>query len=154
MIKELFVKATNKLLEDKDEIIANFESMKDVLYDTGPLETKQTELQNEMEIVTELIQQCINENANVALDQGEYQRRYDGLVQRFDTTKESLESISRQIKEKVTRRQTMAAFLDELKKQDELLTDFDPLLWHSLVDYIIFFDKEKVQVVYKNGVKI
>ena len=153
-IKELFVKATNKLLEDKDEIIANFESMKDVLYDTGPLETKQVELQNEMEIVTELIQQCINENANVALDQGEYQRRYDGLVQRFDTTKESLESISRQIKEKVTRRQTMAAFLDELKKQDELLTDFDPLLWHSLVDYIIFFDKEKVQVVYKNGVKI
>ena len=60
-IKELFVKAANKLLEDKDEIIANFESMKDVLYDTGLLETKQTELQNEMEIVTELIQQCINE---------------------------------------------------------------------------------------------
>ena len=148
------MKAANKLLEDKNEIIANFESMKDVLYDTGPLETKQAELQNEIEIVTELIQQCINENANVALDQGEYQRRYDGLVQRFDTTKEDLEKVSGQIKEKVTRRQTMAAFLDELKKQDELLTDFDPLLWHSLVDYIIFFDKEKVQVVYKNGVKI
>jgi len=128
--------------------------MKDILYDTGPLETKQTELQNEMEIVTELIQQCINENANVALDQGEYQRKYDGLVQRFDTTKEDLEKVSRQIKEKVTRRQTMAAFLAELKKQDELLTDFDPLLWHSLVDYIIVFEKEKVQVVYKNGIKI
>ena len=128
--------------------------MKDVLYDTGPLETKQIELQNEMKIVTELIQQCINENANVALDQGEYQRRYDGLVQRFDTTKEDLEKVSRQIKEKVTRRQTMAAFLAELKKQDELLTDFDLLLWHSLVDYIIVFEKEKVQVVYKNGIKI
>ena len=62
------MKAANKLLEDKNEIIANFESMKDVLYDTGPLETKQAELQNEIEIVTELIQQCINENANVALD--------------------------------------------------------------------------------------
>ena len=148
------MKAANKLLEDKNEIIANFESMKDVLYDTGPLETKQAELQNEIEIVTELIQQCINENANVALDQGEYQRRYDGLVQRFDTTKEDLEKVSGQIKEKVTRRQTMAAFLDELKKQDELLTDFDPLLWHSLVDYIIVFEKEKVQVVYKNGIKI
>ena len=153
-IKELFVKAANKLLEDKDEIIANFESMKDVLYDTGPLETKQTELQNEMEIITELIQQCINENANVALDQGEYQRRYDGLVQRFDTTKEDLEKVSGQIKEKVTRRQTMAAFLDELKKQDELLTDFDQLLWHSLVDYIIVFEKDKVQVNFKNGITI
>ena len=128
--------------------------MKDVLYDTGPLETKQIELQNEMEIVTELIQQCINENANVALDQGEYQRRYDGLVQRFDTTKEDLEKVSRQIKEKVTRRQTMAAFLDELKKQDELLTDFDPLLLNSLVDYVIVFEEEKVQIIFKNGADI
>lgn len=153
-IKELFVKATNKLLEDKDEIIANFESMKDVLFDTGPLETKQVELQNEMEIVTELIQQCINENANVALDQGEYQRRYDGLVQRFDTTKEDLEKISGQIKEKVISRQTMAAFLAELKNQDELLTDFDPLLWHSLVDCVTVLDKENVQITFKNGITI
>ncbi|MGB5926606.1 MAG: zinc ribbon domain-containing protein, partial [Cyclobacteriaceae bacterium] len=153
-IKELFVKAANKLLEDKDEIIANFESMKDVLYDTGLLETKQTELQNEMEIVTELIQQCITENANVALDQGEYQRRYDGLVQRFDTTKEDLEKVSGQIKEKVTRRQTLAAFLNELKKQDELLTDFDPLLWHSLVDCVTVLDKENVQITFKNGITI
>lgn len=154
MIKELFVKAANKLLEDKDEIIANFESMKDVLFDTGPLATKQVELQNEMEIVTELIQQCINENANVALDQGEYQRRYNGLVQRFDTTKEDLEKVSGQIKEKVTRRQTMAAFLAELKKQDELLTDFDPLLWHSLVDCVTVLDKENVQITFKNGITI
>lgn len=154
MIKELFVKATNKLLEDKDEIIANFESMKDVLYDTGPLETKQAELQNEMEIVTELIQQCINENANVALDQGEYQRRYDGLVQRFDTTKEDLEKVSGQIKEKATRRQTLAAFLDELKKQDELLTDFDPLLWHSLIEHVTVNSSDSIRFMFKNGTEI
>lgn len=86
-IKELFNKAANKLLEEKDEIISNFESVKNVLYDTGPLEAHQAELQNEMEIVTEMIQQCINENAKVALNQEEYQKRYDGLVQRFNATK-------------------------------------------------------------------
>ena len=153
-IKELFVKAANKLLDDKDEIVANFESMKDVLYDTGPLETKQIGLQNEMEIVTELIQQCINENANVALDQGEYQRRYDVLVQRFDTTKEDLEKVSGQIKEKVTRRQTMAAFLDELKKQDELPIDFDPLLFHSLIEHVTVNSADDMNFVFKNGTEI
>lgn len=125
--------------------------MKDVLYDTGPLETKQVELQNEMEIVTELIQQCINENANVALDQGEYKRRYDGLVQRFDATKEDLEKVSGQIKEKVTRRQTLAAFLDELKKQDELLTAFDPLLWHSLIEHMTVNSSDDVRFTFKNN---
>lgn len=125
-----------------------------LLYDTGPLETKQIELQNEIEIVTELIQQCITENANVALDQGEYQRRYDGLVQRFDTTKEDLEKVSGQIKEKVTRRQTMTAFLDELKKQDELLTDFDPLHWHSLLEYATVASSDEVRFTFKNGKEI
>lgn len=107
-----------------------------------------------MEIVTELIQQCINENANVALDQGEYQRRYNGLVQRFETTKEDLEKVSGQIKEKVTRRQTMAAFLAELKKQDELLTDFDPLLWHSLIECVIVTSSDDMNFVFKNGTEI
>ena len=51
-------------------------------------------------------------------------------------------------------RQTMAAFLAELKNQDELLTDFDPLLWHSLVDCVTVLDKENVQITFKNGITI
>jgi hypothetical protein len=153
-LKELFVKAANKLLDDKDEIIANFESMKDVLYDTGPLETKQTELQNEMEIVTELIQQCINENANVALDQGEYQRKYDSLVEKFDVTKAELESVTEQIKDKITRHKNLEIFLNELQKQDGLISEFAPLLWNSLVDYVTVYEKEEVQIILKNGMSV
>ena len=39
--------------------------------------------------VTDLseIIEIINENAHVALDQTEYQKRYDALVARFDKTK-------------------------------------------------------------------
>lgn len=66
-LEQLFLKATNKLLEDKDEIIANFESVKKLLYDTGPLETRQAELQNEVEVVAKMIQQCVNQNAHAAL---------------------------------------------------------------------------------------
>jgi hypothetical protein len=32
--------------------------------------------------LTELIQKCIEENARIALDQTEYQERYNGLVKR------------------------------------------------------------------------
>lgn len=151
-IKELFIKAANKLLEEKDEIIANFESIKNVLYDTGPLETQQAELQNEIEIVTEMIQQCINENAKVALNQEEYQKRYDGLVQRFNATKTNLETVSAALNDKVTRRKTMEIFLRDLKKQEQLLTDFDPLLWRSLVEYVTVFKENKVDVTFKNGI--
>ena len=150
-IKELFINAANKLLEEKDEIIDNFESIKNVLYDTCPLEAKQAELQNEMEIVSKLIQQCINENAKVALNQEEYQKRYYGLVQKFNATKASLETASEALKDKVTRKKTIETFLRDLKKQDQLLTDFDPLLWRSLVEYVEVKSNDEKIFIFKNG---
>jgi len=153
-IKQLFITATNKLLTDKDEIIANFESIKTVLYDTSPLEAEQAELQSNMEIVAGMIQQCINENSHIALDQTEYQKRYDTLAQRFNIAKANLEIVSGKLKEKVTRRKTLETFLLELKKQDELLTDFDPLLWHSLIDFVTVYAKDEIRFTFKDGTEL
>ncbi|TYQ16596.1 UNVERIFIED_CONTAM: hypothetical protein Cloal_3160 [Acetivibrio alkalicellulosi] len=118
------------------------------------MEEEQAELQSEMEIVAEMIQLCINENAHVALDQTEYQKRYETLVHRFNTAKANLETASGRIKEKVTRRKTLETFLLELKKQDELLTDFDPLLWHSLVDFVTVYAKDDIRFTFKNSTDI
>jgi len=153
-IKQLFVTAANKLRSEKEEIIDNFEAIKATLYDTASLETEQAELQNEMEVVAEMIQQCINENAHVALDQMKYHKRYDGLAQRFEVAKANLEKVSGQIKEKVTRRKTLETFLADLKKQDGLIYDFDPLLWHSLVDFVTVHAKDNVWFTFKNGTVI
>lgn len=118
------------------------------------MEVKKTELQNELEVVAEMIQNIINENAQTAIDQEEYQRKYDDLVERFDTTKSSLELVTEQIKDKITRHKNLEIFLDELQKQDELISEFDPLLWNSLVDYVTVYEKKEVQVTFKNGIDI
>ena len=144
-IKQLFVTAANKLLTEKEEIIANFGAIKSTLYDTESLETEQAELQNEMEVVAEMIQQCIHENANVALDQAEYQKRYDGLTKRFEATKSRMETVTGEIKEKVTHRKTLETFLTDLQKQGELLTDFDPLPWHSLIDFVTVYNQDDIR---------
>lgn len=101
-----------------------------------------------------LIQDVINENAHTALDQDEYQRRYNGLVERFDTTKSDLEATTGQIKDKITRHKNLEIFLDELKNQEGLIAEFDPLLWNSLVDYVTVFEKKEVQFIFENGMEI
>ena len=145
---------TLTLLEDKDEIIANFEILESTAFNTGDLEDRKIKLQNELQVVADLIQNIINENAHTALDQEEYQGRYDSLVERFDTTKAELEAVSEQIKDKITRHKDLEIFLDELKNQDGLITEFDPLLWNSLVDYVTVCEKDKVQVAFRNGIEI
>ena len=153
-IKGLFVKAVNILLTEKDEIIENFNAIKDTLYDVRLLETERSQLQEELNVVAELIQQYIKENARIALDQKEYQKKYDGLAKRLDNVQGRLNEVSQGITEKQAHREKIELFLDGLQKQKELLTDFDEDLWYSLIEYVTVFDKEDIRFTFKDGTEI
>ncbi|MCL2286279.1 MAG: zinc ribbon domain-containing protein, partial [Firmicutes bacterium] len=153
-IKRLFVSAVNKLLADKDEIIANFALLRDDLYGTADLEVERMTLQEETAVVAELIQKCIGENARTALDQREYQERYEGLVARFDTAKARFEEVSKLVTDKKARSELVEAFTTELARQDGLLTEFDERLWFSLVDFATVYGEDDVRFIFKDGTEI
>ena len=96
-----------------------------------------------MTVVSELIQNCVDENARVAIRQEDYIQRYDGLVARF-------EKVDGLIQDKKMRRQKVEAFLGTLKKQDELITKFDERLWYSLVDCVIVHDENDVRFKFRD----
>jgi hypothetical protein len=153
-IKTLFISAVNKLLADKDEIIANFNIVRDALFSTPDLETEEKALQSELTVVTELMQKCIDENARVALDQSEYQKRYDGLVARFDAAKSRYEEVIGLISERKARGEMMDAFIAELQRQDGLINEFDERLWYTLVDFATVHKESDVRFTFKNGAEI
>ena len=51
------------LLTDKNDIITDFEIIKQAVFDTVALEAERDELQNELNIVVKLSQKCVQENA-------------------------------------------------------------------------------------------
>lgn len=124
------------------------------LYDTSELEAERIQLQDEMNIVAEMIQQCVNENARVALDQAEYQKKYDGLADRFDRIKERLEAVGIAITERMAKREKTERFLAELEKRDGSLTEFDEEDWYSLVEYATVYSREDIRFTFKNGMEI
>ena len=86
-----FLSAANKLLATKAAVIANGREMQALLFETTELEAEQAQLLEETQVVSDIVQQAIQENAHTALNQTEYQKRYDSLVQRFDRAKTRLE---------------------------------------------------------------
>jgi len=153
-IKAFFISAVNKLLSDRDEVLENFELIKSAVFDTADLEKEQDELENELEVVAGMIQQAISENAHSALDQEEYQERYNGLVDRFDLAKARHTAVTDEITDKQTRLSTINAFLCTLQNQEDLLTEFDEKLWCSLMDYATVYDKDDVRFIFKDGTEI
>ena len=153
-LRQAFVSAVNKLIPDTSRLITGFADIKDTVLDTTALEAERDELQRELQMVSELMQQCIFENAHVALDQTEYQKRYDGLADRFDKCKSRLETVTEQISDKQTRQATIEAFLVDLQKQEGLVTEFAPALWYSLIDFMTVYSKDDVRVTFKDGTEI
>lgn len=48
----------------------------------------------------------------------------------------------------------IAAFLDELEKQECLITDFDTGLWNAVIESMTIYSKEHIVFKFKGGIEI
>ncbi len=152
-IQSCYLSALRKLLTDKNKIITAFEQAKDVAFNLSALTTDRNELQDELLVVSELMQQSMYENAHEVLDQAEYKKHYVGLTERFNKAKAQLDAVTGVISDKQTRQATIEAFLDELKQLDGV-AEFQPALWYGLADHMTVYSKDDVRVTFKDGTEI
>ncbi|HEL1148966.1 recombinase family protein [Streptococcus equi] len=152
-IQDLFLQAINKLVKNKQEIISNHKEMAKIIFDTSALEMEKIELEEELNIVAEQVNDCINENARKVQNQDEYEVRYSSLVNRFNITKARLDEIKQTIIEKQSKYDEAQDFIKELEKQ-ELMTEFDKNVWLSMVDYLTVHHYGKVEFTFLDGSQI
>lgn len=152
-IQNLFLQAVNKLVKNKKEIISNHKEMAKIIFDTSVLKKEKIELEEELNIVAEQVNDCINENARKVQNQDEYEVRYTSLVNRFNTTKTRLDEIKQTIIEKQSKRDEVEDFIQELEKQ-ELMPEFDKNVWLSMVDCLTIHHDGKVEFTFLDGSQV
>lgn len=118
------------------------------------LEAQAARLNEEMNVAAELIQKCIDENARIAQNQSEYEKRYDSLAERFDTAKTQLDEAQASITQKQAQRKMMENFMAELTSLPEKIDYFDEGAWYALVDFVTVYGKKDVRFTFKNGMEI
>ena len=77
VLQDAFVRAFNRVIDRKDEIIQICEDTIRERCDTSELVEQQAALRTDLEIVMELLQRQISANAHVAMDQAEYSEIMD-----------------------------------------------------------------------------
>lgn len=91
-IENRFIKVVNSLIENKDEVIENLETIRKTLCDTTLLSKEKNELSQKLVEQVEQIQELIEVNSRVAQNQEEYQKQYEKLVNEYEITKVEIKS--------------------------------------------------------------
>jgi site-specific DNA recombinase len=152
-IKESFVRAANRLIENKADVLDSITLLKERLTDTEALEEERDRLSTDLNLLADKVQQLIAENARVAQNQDDYDRNYNELVSRYETTKTEYDKTCEAIQYRKARSRQMDNFIQELREQ-ELIKGFDARLWGSLVDFITVYSKDDIRVTFKDGTEI
>lgn len=153
-IKQAFVEAFNSLIENKEEILKGYEEIIQALTDTSKLDKESNKLKREMEIVTEMLRKCLEENAHSALNQAEYEERYKALAARYESIKKYIEGINEKWLERSAKKENIEMFIKELESRGSLITEFDEELWLGTVEKVIVNTEEKITFVFKDGMEL
>jgi len=104
-----------------------------------------------MNVTKEKIEKLIEENSKVSSDQIEYARKYEKLVNDFNTEKAKYESISTQIQDKESRKLKYDFFMEKLNTLTPI-EEFDPILWNLMLDKMIVHEDGSFEFEYAKGI--
>ena len=154
MIEQKFLAAFNQLLAQRDFIADDMQAIIRHLTNTAELDAEKEALQVEMGIVSELIRQVVSQNANVALDQAEYNRKYDSLTERFHKAADRVKEIDAECARCKGQRREIETFRDAVLANDQPVTVFSNELWNATIDRMTVNLDGSVKVAFRNGMEM
>ncbi|HGI1928287.1 TPA: recombinase family protein [Streptococcus agalactiae] len=145
-----FISAVNQVLDNRIEVIDNLY----VLLSIGNLEVIDEQikvLEAEAEVVSQLVANLVSENAIIRQDQDKYLKKYNQLTSKYEGIVQDIESLELQRMQKSKRNKELQDFIGTLEKLGKVLTDFDELLWESLVESVMINEDKGAKFKFKNG---
>jgi hypothetical protein len=153
-IRCLFLSAFSELMADRTALLEDLRTVQDALTDCTAIDTECEALLREMEVVSSLTQQCIAENATQAIDQNEYQKRYEGYAQRFEKAQRRYDELRKERERRQIKMQEIGGFLFEIAELDELPIVFDEHLGRTAVDHVTVYGDERLVFCFRCGREI
>ena len=154
MIEQKFLAAFNQLLAQRDFIADDMQAIIQQLTSTTELDAEKESLQVEMGIVSELIRQVVSQNANAALDQEEYARKYDSLTERFHKAADRVKEIDAECARRKGKRREIETFRDAVLANDKPVTVFSNELWNATIDRMTVNLDGSVKVAFRKGIEM
>jgi DNA invertase Pin-like site-specific DNA recombinase len=152
--KSLFIRALNTLILDREEILRGFDEIKVEVFNTSEQKLALEKLNKDRGKLITHMEQLTAQNASVTMDQETYRSQFEHLSDCYTKINEQQKALEQTIQDTQYRKTKTDMFLEALTKQDQVITEFSPDLWHSLADHATVYSKEDIRFTFKNGIEI
>ena len=153
-VQRLFLKAYNQMMQGREQVIQDCELMRKSLTDFKSIDADIERQREETQVIAEMIKAAVKDNASTPQSQEEYQKKYEALTQRYETAAAELERLQALRTRRTRQDKAMANFIRTLRKQPELLTEWDDTIWTVMVEKAIIHKDGQITFVFYNGTQI
>lgn len=145
-----FLCAYNRIAGRIDEIRAAYADVIDALTDTSQIDKERERLEAECAGVMELTRKLISDNAQRPLDQADFRRRYENLVDRYQGLCSRIQALDTEATERRNKRTRIELFLSEVDAH-RTITEYDEELWYATVDTVEVYAGKRMVFNFRDG---
>ena len=153
-VQRLFIQAYNRMMENREQIIKDCETMRRALTDFAELDAEIERQLEETQVVAELVKAAVKENASTAQSQEAYLKRYEALTERYEKAAAELERLQNLRTTQRQKDKEMALYIRTLKKQPVVLREWSDTIWTVMVEKAIVHRDGAITFVFKNGTEV
>ena len=153
-VQRLFTQAYNRMMENREQIIKDCETMRRALTDFAELDAEIERQLEETQVVAELVKAAVKENASTAQSQEAYLRKYEALTERYEKAAAELERLQNLRTTQSQQDKAMALYIRTLKKQPVVLREWSDTIWTVMVEKAIVHRNGAITFVFKNGTEV
>ena len=150
-IKDAVIQAVNSILPERSLIIRTIESTVNKVFSTAELESRRESIEIELSGISTMIENLIKNNASELQDQNAYLLQYGKLSEQFKAKKNDIENIDVAIADRIATKANIRKFVEELRRQPEIIAEFSDELFTTLVERITVKSKSEFTVEFKDG---
>ena len=150
-LEECFVAAFNSILEQKEEIAANYAECLDAITDDSALKARMDAIQQETADITTLVNNLLMNSSKQRGGSEDTNARYEQYMSRHEALQQEKLEVAKQISLMAAKRLLVNVFLEELEKHDGPLTAFDPLVFQATVNYVTVNADCTVTFLFRDG---
>jgi site-specific DNA recombinase len=153
-IKLKFIEVYNLTMKDKKRIIQDSQELIELLTDTTQLDKEIENLNDELLVISELLNKLIKENSKSSMSQDEYNKKYEELMNRHERAKEKQEEVIKVRNQKKSQALNMKLYISNLKQVEDRLVDWNENVWMLLVNSAVVHRDKSITFKFNSGKEI